>query len=1858
MTICISRCAWVSRALAIAACTLACAFASAGTAHAQDASLSVSKDGSPLSTLEMGRVRTMTSAADSFRVTNGGGATTSLNFSLDDNTNFEFGTTPTSLGAGANADVFVTCKPQTPGDRTARVTIEFTPPVSGEITLDVHCYTPALWIDETDPYDFGDQEVGTTSTGDALTVVNDSAGALTVNDITYSGTDCGDFSDGLGVPVVLANMGDSAEIPIAFAPGARGGRGTCTATLDDLDATTDNTVDLLGTGRGAVLALSVNSINFGSQRVGTPAMMSFSIQNTGDPGYDLDIQNIAPTGANAGDFVPNITMATIAAGMSQVVQVTFTPGAPGARAATIMVDANEPTDQDGTVSVSGTGTQALLVPSAASVNFGNVRINGSTFASRTVDLNNPGTNTVTVSSVALTGGQSNQFSIQSGGAPPGFTIAGGGSSTVNMRCDPSTIGAKATTLRVQSDDDGPNPDDVALSCTGVRSYINVSSTGPLNFGNVLIGSTSNIGFTISNLNNANATTLNATLSTPASQFSTTVTTISNLAPGGSQALNVRCTPNSETTFNGTLTISSDDPDVPTINVALTCTGVKPEITKVQPPGSSIDFGDVQVSTTSGARTVQLRNDGSSDLVISAVSRIGTNPTQFGHTNPGALPFTIAPGASANWSVTCSPSSIGSKTATLRFANNDADENPLDVGLVCNGVQAQLNVNPTPVNFGDVRVCENDSVVVTLQNGGGAGMTVNGITLSRSEYSIVAGPTPPFSIGAMASQQITLQFEPIAGGVADGTMTITSTDPNSPRVVDLNATGVVAQMSINASSHDFGDVRIDQAFPGRVFTLTNASTADFTIMSTAFSPASSDFAIEAITPLPVTLSPTQTAQFRVRATPGSLGAKSANVQINTDIPAAPCGMAGINVAVDAVGVVPDMSLNPTTLAYGAHDVQAAPATQNLTIMNTGTAPLEVSDLQLSGLGSARYTVTSNPLPFTVPVSGSAVVQVTYTPVVVTAGDDANLRVVTDAQSGMNIDVVLSGRGIDRDIVPSVMALNFPETYRNPDSPPQLSFQVANNGEATLSISMVTKTGGGETAFTLVDNLEATIGGNSNDTVIVEFDPTSAGDFSATLVIANDDDQRPMVEIGLQGRGRIPNFMPDRGEYDMTQGECDLSQPNPSGCVGVGIPTRLTAAIPEGIRFTNLEPDVFRVRDLRLVDDDGNELDAALFRVVDFQAVDVGPNEVYEIDVEFTAPSPGEYQATLEVYLGNDPDRVQFVTIRATAVEVRLRGGGCDTGDGGGGLALGLMLLAGLGLARRRARVAAALVALALLALPAGAYADRTRNLDLTTFRPMPAVEAEMLSVEGARVGESGAWFVGVFLNHAVNPLNLESPQIVGLEDSLVSARTAFDLGFSYAFADRFEAGLLVPLLSQGGSDSMVVRGVPAASGLSLGDIALHGKASLYQTEPFSLGASTTITVPTSTDGEFAGVDGPTGHVRGIAGLDLAGRVKVLANAGFRLRGAGEFGDLEQGHEMTYGLGVSYRATRQLWAVGEMYGAFGMSGSGSTQGASPLEATLGARYRLNREVSVAGGVGTGILPGVGAADVRGIAFVAYAPNAREIGQIPSGGVIGGGEIVDNGDDDADGIPNSKDKCPSEPEDIDTFEDTDGCPDPDNDGDGLPDSADPCPMEAEDKDGHKDDDGCPDADNDEDGIPDSEDKCPDVPEDKDGYQDRDGCDDPDNDTDGIPDVIDQCALEPETINGKDDDDGCPDAGESLVMVMPDRIEVFEPVTFVGRGDRISKKSHNVLGQVAATLRANRNFLRVRVAVHVHPRGKNDLATTQKRSVAIRKWLTQWGIEPERLEVKGFGSSRPLVPANKRGASKVNDRVEFIILEKQVKK
>jgi OmpA-OmpF porin, OOP family len=232
-----------------------------------------------------------------------------------------------------------------------------------------------------------------------------------------------------------------------------------------------------------------------------------------------------------------------------------------------------------------------------------------------------------------------------------------------------------------------------------------------------------------------------------------------------------------------------------------------------------------------------------------------------------------------------------------------------------------------------------------------------------------------------------------------------------------------------------------------------------------------------------------------------------------------------------------------------------------------------------------------------------------------------------------------------------------------------------------------------------------------------------------------------------------------------------------------------------------------------------------------------------------------------------------------------------------------------------------------------------------------------------------------------------------------------------------------------------------------------------------------------------------------------------------------------------------------------------------------------------------------------------------------------------------------------------------------DDDPDKDGIIGTNDKCPTEAEDKDGFQDDDGCPDPDNDGDGVADANDKCIAEPEDKDSFQDDDGCPDPDNDGDGVPDAADKCGDQPETKNGFQDDDGCPD---EIPAQLKQFTGVIQGITFKTGDATLLPASNKALDKAVAVLA---EFKDVKLEIQGHTddvalkakagaKYQDNLALSQGRADSVKAYFISKGIEEGRLSAKGYGDTLPAEPPTGLKGGKLNAaraknrRVEFKLI------
>jgi OOP family OmpA-OmpF porin len=195
-------------------------------------------------------------------------------------------------------------------------------------------------------------------------------------------------------------------------------------------------------------------------------------------------------------------------------------------------------------------------------------------------------------------------------------------------------------------------------------------------------------------------------------------------------------------------------------------------------------------------------------------------------------------------------------------------------------------------------------------------------------------------------------------------------------------------------------------------------------------------------------------------------------------------------------------------------------------------------------------------------------------------------------------------------------------------------------------------------------------------------------------------------------------------------------------------------------------------------------------------------------------------------------------------------------------------------------------------------------------------------------------------------------------------------------------------------------------------------------------------------------------------------------------------------------------------------------------------------------------------------------------------------------------------------------------------DSDGDGVVDEADKCPntprgMEV-------DAQGCP-LDSDGDGVINNADKCPGTPPgvSVDGY----GCPQ-DSDGDGVPDYLDQCPSTPAgaTVN----EVGC----WSLKATM----------LFNTNSSYMKSEAHPLLDEVATILEKNPQ-IKVEIQGYADNTGTAEYNQwlSERRAKRVMDYLVSKGIARDRLQAKGFGSTRPVASNATEEGRAQNRRVEL---------
>jgi hypothetical protein len=471
----------------------------------------------------------------------------------------------TGIPSAAGTFVFTLRATNTAGQANQATAITITVPIIPEINV-----APAS-------LSFGNQNIGTVSPAQTVTVSNRGNGDFNINSITG----IGDFGFVSACPGTLA-AGANCTISFTFSPLTAGAlTGLTSVNTTALRGAGSINLDGIGISvpRPNIVITIPGSLSFGDQAVGTSsAAQIVFISNTGLA--TLELRSLAVNGTSGGTgFIQTTPPAadnprnhpgcggTLAPGASCALGLSFSPSATGNQSASLDITHNStPTGAAGSSSIpmTGNGTprrEAIIrLSGAGSLNFAD-QVLGTTSAAQTLTVTNAGTINLNVGSISVTPTNANTVAseFQAQAASGCGTLTPNSNCSINVSFSPSgVIGSKAATINIASN--AVNAATATINASGnaipiPAPIVRLSATS-IGFGNIIRGgAASSQRITITNIGGL---PLNISgISSTSSDFRVTNSCTTPLMLNQSCTADITFSPLALGRRSGTLTITSN-----------------------------------------------------------------------------------------------------------------------------------------------------------------------------------------------------------------------------------------------------------------------------------------------------------------------------------------------------------------------------------------------------------------------------------------------------------------------------------------------------------------------------------------------------------------------------------------------------------------------------------------------------------------------------------------------------------------------------------------------------------------------------------------------------------------------------------------------------------------------------------------------------------------------------------------------------------------------------------------------------------------------------------------------------------------------------------------------------------------------------------------------------------------------------------------------------------------------------------------------------------------------------------------------------------------------------------------------------
>ncbi len=224
-----------------------------------------------------------------------------------------------------------------------------------------------------------------------------------------------------------------------------------------------------------------------------------------------------------------------------------------------------------------------------------------------------------------------------------------------------------------------------------------------------------------------------------------------------------------------------------------------------------------------------------------------------------------------------------------------------------------------------------------------------------------------------------------------------------------------------------------------------------------------------------------------------------------------GIVMANLAVNSI-VVPAVGLTPGSASFGLQAEGTTSGTISVKLANTGSGPLTVNSIQLSGANSGDFGLSQSCVG-SLPAGSNCPLNVTFAP---TAGGPRHTGlVITDNAAGSPHTVILTGVGTSASLSTSSLTFNA-QSVGTPSAAQTVT--LTNMSTVGMNVWEIAILGANPGDFNITSNgCGATLGAGLGCSVSVSFKPTATGTRTASLLFSDNGGGSPQSVL-LTGTGQ--------------------------------------------------------------------------------------------------------------------------------------------------------------------------------------------------------------------------------------------------------------------------------------------------------------------------------------------------------------------------------------------------------------------------------------------------------------------------------------------------------------------------------------------------------------------------------------------------------------------------------------------------------------------------------------------------------------------------------------------------------------------